>query len=93
MKLAPAVGNLKLQQALSHTYVRDIVNFLLTHETLLPDIAEILQTCVQTPNPLQIPQTSATLTHMTVHSRVPFAPLATIGITPHAYDTADRGKL
>ncbi len=47
MKLAPAVGNFKLQQALSHTYVRDIVNFLLTHENLLPDIAEILQTCVQ----------------------------------------------
>jgi len=47
IKLAPAVGNLKLQQALSYTYVKDIVNFLLTREDLLPDIAEILQTCVQ----------------------------------------------
>jgi hypothetical protein len=47
IKLVPAVGNLKLQQALSHTYVRDIVNFILTHDNLLPDVAEILQTCVQ----------------------------------------------
>lgn len=47
IKLAPAVGNLELQQALLYTYVKDIVNFLLTREDLLPDIAEILQTCVQ----------------------------------------------
>jgi hypothetical protein len=47
IKMAPAVGNLKLQQALSYTYVKDIVNFLLTREDLLPDIAEILQICVK----------------------------------------------
>jgi hypothetical protein len=47
IKLTPAIGNLRLQQALSYTYVKDIVNFLLTHENLLPDVAEILQTCVQ----------------------------------------------
>jgi len=47
IKLAPAVGSVKLQQALAHTYVKDIVNFLLTREDLLSDVAEILQVCVQ----------------------------------------------
>jgi len=47
IKLTPAFGSLQIQQALSHTYVKNIVDFLLSHKDLLPDIAEILQICVQ----------------------------------------------
>ncbi|HYT45723.1 MAG TPA: hypothetical protein VEP90_25585 [Methylomirabilota bacterium] len=51
MKLVRAVGNFRLQRALSNTYVNTIVDVLLQHQDTLMIVADLLQTCVQKASP------------------------------------------
>jgi hypothetical protein len=44
MKLVRAEGNVRMQQALAHSYVRTIVDILLQHRDTLGFVAEVLQT-------------------------------------------------
>ncbi len=43
MRLVWAQGNVRMQQALSHTYVRSIVDILLQHREVLEIVSEVLQ--------------------------------------------------
>lgn len=54
MKLVDANGNLQLQRALDHAYVKTIAEFLYEHldqKDLLEEVTEILQSCVRKNQP------------------------------------------
>ena len=43
MKLIRVEGNIRLQRALSHSYVQTIVDIMLQHQDTLGFVAEVLQ--------------------------------------------------
>lgn len=67
MKLAWATGNVDMQNALSHSYVRTIVNILQEHRDTIAFVAEVLQTYQQ---PKQAGLTEALIGIRTSFSRV-----------------------
>jgi hypothetical protein len=51
MKLVRADGNVRLQRALTHTYVRSLVTIFVQHQDILDIAADILQNCVYKAHP------------------------------------------